>query len=109
MINITPQQVKTGSTTQRGIQFLKPLHCTTNPVAVITKVTTDKADNFGNPYVVYFEFGGQKYSKGYSPNSDALRQLVAFFGSDETKWKGKKVTLGVQVIDDQERITYAKA
>ena len=99
-----------GAQTPRGIQFLKPMHATKEGVkATITKVTTDKPDNFGNPYVVYLTIGGQKYSKGFKGTSDNLASLVDILGADETKWIKKTVTV-LRVTDDEgsERLAFAK-
>lgn len=108
MLNYIPPTQKSASGGSKGVQFLKPDHVRAGVTATIKKVTTDKADNFGNPYVVYFEFGGVTYSKGYSPTSTALGSLIALLGQDEKKWNGKSVKLGVKTVDDQEQITYTK-
>lgn len=109
MITVTRNNPTQGASTPKGIQFLSPRHIT-NPeghTATITKVTTDKPDNFGNPYVVYFVMDGQKYSKGYKPTSDALSTLVDLFGADEKKWIKRTVVIGKMVDDDGgERLTY---
>ena len=111
MIRVDRSNTSTGKTTQqRGVQFLKTDHVTeAGKLAKITKVTTDKPDNFGNPYVVYFEIDGQRYSKGYSPTSDALATLVELLGEDEKKWIGKTIVIGKSNDPDQgTRLTYAK-
>lgn len=98
--NNTPEK---GSTGVRGVQFLKPSHVT-NPKgneAKIYKVTTDKPDNFSNPYVVFFEMNGGKYSKGFKPTSDNLHSLVDLFGADEKKWIGKKLLIVKQIGEDE--------
>lgn len=109
MITVTRNNPTQGASTPKGVQFLSPRHIS-NPeghVATITKVTTDKPDNFGNPYVVYFVMDGQKYSKGYKSSSDALATLVDLFGADEKKWVKKTVVIGKLVDDDGgERLTY---
>jgi len=110
MIKVDRSNQAQGQKTQRGVQFLSPKHILNDrQEATITKVTTDKPDNFGNPYVVYYKFGGQKYSKGYSETSDALMTLVDLFGEDEKKWIDKKVILGkVSSEETGTRLTYAK-
>jgi hypothetical protein len=102
---------QSGQAQTRGVQFLKPLHVT-NPkgmTAKIYKVTSDKPDNFGNPYTVYFNVGGAKYSKGFKPTSDNLASLVELLGPDEKKWVGKPVTIG-KLVDDEggERLVFTK-
>lgn len=104
--NNVPQQ---GKTQARGVQFLKPIHVPTTGVkAQIYKATSDKPDNFGNPYVVYFQFNGGKYSKGFKPTSDNLATLVDLLGADETKWAKKTVTI-TRLVDDEgaERIAFS--
>ncbi len=114
MLTVQRSNAPTGQSTPRGVQFLSPRHIDESKrkngdLFEIVKVTTDKADNFGNPYVVYYTRAGVKYSKGYAPTSDALAQLAEIFGLDEAKWKGKKVLIGVSVdADSGERLTYAK-
>ena len=112
MIELQSNQVPTGpSQAKRGVQFLKPMHIK-NPSgekAKVIKVTSDKPDNFGNPYTVFFTFGGQRYSKGFKPTSDNLASLVNILGADETKWSGKPVTIG-KLVDDEggERLVFTK-
>lgn len=111
MINLTARQVPQDSAqTPRGITFLKPMHATKEGVkATIYKVTTDKADNYGNPVVVYYTFGGQKYSKGYKFSSDNLAKHVEILGADETKWAKKSLTI-FKVTDEElsERLAFGK-
>jgi len=109
MITVQRSNAPVGTSTQRGVQFLSPRHVAAGPLTMtIAKVTTDKPDNFGNPYVVYFTHNGAHYSKGYSPTSDALAQLVDLFGADEKKWTGKSVVIGASNnADEGERLTYA--
>jgi hypothetical protein len=95
----------------RGVQFLKPVHVT-NPkgmAAKVIKVTSDKPDNFGNPYTVFFSMNSAKYSKGFKPTSDNLAALVEILGADETRWAGKSVTIG-KLVDDEggERLVFTK-
>jgi hypothetical protein len=112
MIELATNNIPQGqSTAKRGVQFLKPQHIK-NPngeKAKILKVATDKPDSFGNPYTVYFTFGGQKYSKGFKPTSDNLRDIVGLLGADETKWSGKPITIG-KLVDDEggERLIFTK-
>lgn len=100
-----------GVTATRGVQFLKPTHVKDpkGMTAKIYKVTTDKPDNFGNPYTVFFNANGAKYSKGFKPTSDNLASLVGLLGADETKWVGKSVTIG-KLVDDEggERLVFTK-
>ena len=106
--NNIPENAKAAA---RGVQFLKPMHIKTTDgeKAKVIKVTSDKKDSFGNPYTVYFTFGGQKYSKGFKPTSDNLASLVSLLGPDETKWAGKFVTIGKQVDDEGgERLIFTK-
>jgi hypothetical protein len=111
MITIQRNNVPQGGTqTPRGVQFLKPMHATKEGVkATITKCTSDKPDNFGNPYVVYLTIAGQKYSKGFKPTSDNLATLVDLLGADETKWSKKTVTV-FRMTDDEgsERLAFGK-
>jgi hypothetical protein len=112
MITLQRNNIPQGGAQQsRGVQFLKPIHVT-NPkgmAAKIYKVTSVKPDNFGNPYTVYFNIDGAKYSKGFKPTSDNLASLVELFGADETKWIGKSVTVG-KLVDDEggERLIFTK-
>lgn len=105
----------------KGVQFLSPRHIVNNVplLATITKVTvfygekdkrnTGKPDAFGNPYVVYFSVAKDRYSKGFKPTSDNLHALVDLFGEDETKWEGKKVTIGKGVDDfGSERLLFTR-
>jgi hypothetical protein len=111
MITVQRNNAASGSSTPRGVQFLSPRHVPVGGTlkGTIIRVTTDKPDNFSNPYVVYFLINGTKYSKGFKPTSDALAQLVELFGSDEKKWKDKPVTIGVQADEDEgQRLTYSK-
>lgn len=93
MITVQRNTVQTGKTTPRGVQFLKPDHVMQPTAAKIVKLTIDKPDNYGNPYVCYFSFGGVTYSKGYKPTADALARLVDLFGNDESKWSDRDVIL----------------
>lgn len=108
MITIQRNNPTVNTSATKGVQFLSPRHVTIEGVVMkITRVTSDKVDNFGNPYVVYFAEGGNKYSKGYKPTSDALAALVDLFGADESKWSGQSVRIGKKVDDDGgERLTY---
>lgn len=112
MIKLQRTNAPTGGATPRGVQFLSPRHLT-NEVghkAQIYRATTNKPDNFGNPYVVYFEMDGTKYSKGFKATSDGLAQLCDVLGTDEKKWVGKSVIIGKKVDDDNgERLTYSEA
>jgi hypothetical protein len=111
MINLQRNQAPTETNVKRGVQFLKPQHVT-NPTAPlkakIYKVTTDKPDGFGNPVIVYFQVGTQKYSKSFKLTSDNLAALVELHGADETKWIGKPVSIGKSVSEDGERLTFTK-
>lgn len=112
MITLQRNNPTQGATTPRGVQFLSPRHITNaeGHQAKIAKVTIDKPDNFGNPYVVYFVMDGQKYSKGFKPTSDALAQIVDLFGTDEKKWPGKSLRIGKMCDDDGgERLVYLAA
>lgn len=102
---------KTNAQTQRGVQFLKPIHVNEEgTVATIYKATSDVPDNYSNPYVVYFEMGGQKYSKGFSGRSQNLRDLCALLGTDEAKWKGKQVRISLlKKADGGEQLGFSKA
>lgn len=113
MIVIQRSNTPTGTATPKGVQFLNLGHVT-NPnghVAKILKVTSPdnggKPDNYGNPYVVFFEYGGQKYSKGFKPSSDNLASLASLFGNDESTWKNKLVLIGKQVDEDGGRLTFS--
>jgi len=111
MIQVQRNNVPQGTQqAARGVQFLKPIHATKEGVkATITKVSTDKPDNFGNPYVVYMTINGQRYSKGFKPTSDNLASLVDLLGSDESKWIKKSITV-FRVTDDEgsERLAFGK-
>lgn len=112
MITVQSNNNAAQSSASKGVQFLSPRHVPTGGslACKITKVTTDKPDNFSNPYVVYFSDGGNKYSKGFKPTSDALATLVNLFGQDEAKWIGKAVLIGKTTDDDGgERLTYGSA
>lgn len=112
MLTVQTSNAPKGSATQRGVQFLKPEHVRNKAlVFTVAKVTTDKPDNFNNPYVVYFAQGGARYSKGYSPTSTGLAELVAVMGTaDESKWAKKNVLIGASSSEDQgERLTYSVA
>lgn len=112
MITVARNNPTNNKVTPKGVQFLSPRHIRSEKGhgAKITKVTTEKPDNFGNPYVVHFQIGNDKYSKGYKETSDALANLVDLFGDDEKKWIGKTVLIGKSVDDDGgERLTYTKA
>ena len=76
--------------------------------AKIVKVTANKPDRFGNPYVVYFVMDGGRYSKGYKPSSEALATIVSLLGADERQWIGKSLLIG-KAVDHTgiERLTYA--
>ena len=95
MIKIQRNNVPTGDAVQtRGVQFLKPIHVSDKGSrATIYKVTSPDnggtPDNFGNPVVIYFEIGGQKYSKGFKFSSDNLADIVSILGDDESKWTKK--------------------
>lgn len=111
-VDRTNHQAQQGSA--KGVQFLSPKHVMSSSgiTAKITKVTTNKPDNFGNPYVVYFYDGTTKYSKGYSPTSDALIALVDLFGEDEKKWVNRTVVIGKELNDSADkdsgyRLTYS--
>lgn len=93
MIVLQRAAQNSGKSTPRGVQFLKTDHVMQPTPAKILKVTTDKPDNFSNPIVVYFTFGGITYSKGYKPTADGLARLVELFGNDETKWANRDVIL----------------
>ena len=108
----SPQQQPDGKSTPRGVQFLSPRHITNlnGHQAKVLKITSDKPDNFGNPYVVFFLMDGVKYSKGFKPTSDALAQLVDLLGTDEKKWAGKALVISKSVDDDNgERLVYLPA
>lgn len=106
MINVVRNNVPTGSVSPKGVQFLSPKHVTSPDgfVARVYKVSTPdnggKPDNYGNPYVVYFENGAEKFSKGMKPTSEHLFQLVDMLGTDERDWLGKAVTIN-KVVDDE--------
>lgn len=108
-----PNQAKSSNAGSRGVQFLSPYKHVTKAEghkATIYKVTTDKPDNFGNPYVVYFEMDGQKYSKGFLPTADGLAQLVELFGADEKKWIKKPLVISKSTDEDGgQRLVYLKA
>jgi hypothetical protein len=110
MIKVQRANAPQGQASPRGVQFLSLRHVTEAGFPfTIVKVTTDKPDNWLNPYVVHFENGGQKYSKGYSSTSEALATLVDLFGEDEKKWIGKTVIIGKQADEDLGvRLTYSK-
>lgn len=112
MIKLQRQQAGTQGQGQKGVQFLSPRHITEKGghLAKITKVTTDKPDNFGNPYVVYFQMDGDstKYSKGFRPTSSLLADLVDLFGEDEKKWIGKRLVIGkIADEEDAERLSFS--
>ena len=110
MINLQRRQVPTGNeSTPRSISFLSPRHVTFDGVlAKVIKVTTDKPDNFGNPVVVFYEFGGQKYQKGYKMTSDNLASQVDILGTDESKWIGKSLLISkVEGEEGDERLHFA--
>lgn len=112
MINLQRNNVPQGQETPKGIQFLSPRHVTSDKgfTAEIYKVTTDKPDNFGNPVVVYFKAGTQKYSKGFKLSSDLLATLCGIHGNDESKWKGKKVQVTKSTDDEGgERLQFSRA
>ena len=111
MISVVRNNVPEEGSTPRGVQFLGPKHITHagGHIAKITKVTTDKKDNFGNPYVVYFTMDGQRYSKGFKPTSPMLISLVDMFGEDEGKWINKQVLLNKKSDDEGERLTITPA
>lgn len=113
MLQVAKKAVNAQGEAQRGVQFLSPKHITnreTGLVFTVTKVTTNKPDNFANPYVVFFAMNGQKYSKGFKPTSEGLAQLCGFLGADESKWTTKKVNINVITDeDDGERLTYKAA
>lgn len=107
-----PQGQGTSGQGQQGVQFLSPRHVTAKGghMAKITKVTTDKPDNFGNPYVVYFvmEKDATKYSKGFKDTSALLASLVDLFGEDEGKWIGKPLVIGKETDDEGgERLSFS--
>lgn len=92
--------VSTTGAAIKGVQFLAPKHVADGPLVMkITKVTTDKPDNFLNPIVVFFENRSTKYSKGFKETSYNLIALVDIFGADEKKWIGKDVQVSA-VADD---------
>jgi hypothetical protein len=67
MINLQRNNNPTGTSTPKGVQFLRPMHVTPEGVkAKIVKATDGKPDNFGNPVVVDFTIGGQKYGRDLS-------------------------------------------
>jgi hypothetical protein len=110
-VNRNNQGSGDGANIPKGVQFLSPRHVTSPEglKAIIFKVTTDKVDNFGNPYVVYFKSGNDKYSKGFKATSDNLISLVDMFGDDEKKWIGQSVVIGKKIDDDGgERLCFTK-
>jgi hypothetical protein len=112
MLTVVRSNAPEGKAVSKGVQFLSPRHITSPEglVFAISKVTTDKPDNYGNPYVVYFMRNGEKYAKGFKPTADALATLVDLFGIDEKKWTGKKVLVGVHTDEDSGvRLTWQKA
>lgn len=112
MITTTRSNPTQGNSTPRGVQFLSPKHVTTPEglVLQITEVTTDEPDNFGNPYVVYFQNGRDKYSKGFSPTHSLLHALVDMFGEDEKKWTGSQLRVTKQVTrGGAERLVFGPA
>lgn len=109
MITVQSNNVATASPAQSGVQFLSPKHIPENGILAlkVTRVTTDKPDNFGNPYVVYFSGQGGKYSKGYKPTSEATAVFAGVWGNDETKWIGQSVNVGKSTDEDGGvRLTY---
>lgn len=113
MLQIDSKKAQAQGAAARGVQFLSPKHILNRndgEVFEILKVTTDKPDNFNNPYVVFFSKGGEKFSKGFKPTSEGLAQLASFLGADEKKWSGVEVNINVLVDeDDGERLTYKSA
>jgi len=113
MINARRQAAPSGSGGVSGVQFLGLKHITSSGghVAKIVRVTTDKPDNFGNPFVVYFTMGedGTRYSKGFRETSPLLCDLVDFFGNDEKKWLGKQIVIR-KVTDEEgsERLSFGR-
>jgi hypothetical protein len=102
MITLQRSNAPQGQSVPKGVQFLSPKHVT-RPDGFdveIIKVTIDKPDNFGNPYVVYFSNGAEKFSKGFKSTSDLLASLVDMLGADETKWIGKKINVNKHSDDD---------
>lgn len=104
-------QPQATNSTPKGVQFLSPRHVTTAEgfVATIYKVTIDQPDNFGNPYIVYFKSGADKFSKGFKPTSENLISLVDLFGDDEKKWVGVDVLINKKVDDNSERLIFLPA
>jgi len=106
MINIQRNNVPSGDAVQsRGVQFLKPIHVSEKgSKATIYKVTSPdnggKPDNFGNPVVIYFNIGGQKYSKSFKLTSDNLADICGLLGADESKWVRKELTI-IQLRGDE--------
>jgi hypothetical protein len=103
---------ESGGVQKRGVQFLKPAHIKSDKgqLARITKVTTDKPDNFGNPVVVYFLMDVQRYSKGFKLTSDNLASICDILGTDETKWVNRLILIGKFSDDDgNERLIFTKA
>lgn len=113
MIKVTrPAKTSDSGGGQKSVQFLSPRHVDAKgTVMSITKVTTDKPDNFGNPYVVFFKAGnGEKYSKGFKDTSSHLADIVDILGDDEKKWIGKSLLVSAVVDDDDmARLHFAKA
>jgi hypothetical protein len=115
MITIQRNNVPSGDAIQsRGVQFLKPMHVSEKGArATIYKVTSPdnggKPDNFGNPVVIYFNIGGQKYSKGFKFSSDNLADIVGIVGPDESKWVKKELTvLSVKGDEGDLRLAFRK-
>jgi hypothetical protein len=103
MLQLTERQQPTATGNQvKGYTFWKPQHCTkAGTKCTVSKVTTDKPDNFGNPVVVYWTANdGQKYSKGFSLAADGLRNIAGVLSLDETKWKGKSFMAYQEVGDE---------
>lgn len=110
MITLQRNNTTTGTSTPKGVQFLRPMHVTPEGVkAIIVKATADKPDNFGNPVVVDFSFNGGKYRKGFKLTSDNLASIVDIHGADESKWAKKPIMIAKSVDDDGgERLVFRK-
>lgn len=109
MIQVQSNNPTANAPGQTGVQFLSPKHVPQGGVLRLTivRVTTDKPDNFGNPYVVTFTGQGGKYSKGYKPTSEATAIFAGAWGNDEAKWIGQLLDVGKATDEDGGvRLTY---
>lgn len=103
MVNVVRSNQAQGTSTPKGVQYLSPKHVTTPDGfnATIKKLTTDKPDNYQNPYVLFLTRGADLFSKGFKPTSDLLISLVDMLGDDESKWPGKVINVNKKTDADE--------